>query len=255
VGQGGDEHVAHVAAHAGALVEALELAQHRRAGGLVAAVGADHEEGGGVGRGQELGEQAGAVLVAPLQVGDAEDQRAAVGDAGEQLLEAAKAAAAGLLLVGALEHALRGVGDDGDAGEHGEQAGELVDVAGHQRGGLDLRQPAEVVGERVDDGVEGLEGDGLALVAAAVEDHGLAVAAQGGEDVVDEGGLADAGVAVDVDGDGLALRRGLVGVVEGGEQVLAADERGRVDDRRGHAAAGGHRGAALGERGRAGRRR
>jgi hypothetical protein len=226
VDERGDEQVAHVAAHAGALVEALELAQHRRGGAVVAAVGADHEEGGGVGRGDELGEEAGAVLVAPLEVGHAQDQRAAVGDAGEQLLEAAEGPAAGLLLVGALEHALRGVGDELHAGEHGEEAGQLVHVAGHERGGLDLGEAAEVVGEGVDDGVEGLEGDGLALVAAAVEDHGLAAAAQGGEEVVDEGGLADAGAAVHVDGDGGALAGGVVGVVEGGEQVVAADERG-----------------------------
>jgi hypothetical protein len=54
---------------------------------------------------------------------------------------------------------------------------------------------------------------------------------------------------VDVDGDGLALRGGLVGVVEGGDEVVAADERGRVDDRPGHDAAGRGRGAGLGERG------
>jgi hypothetical protein len=240
VDERGDEQVAHVAAHAGALVEALELAQHRRGGAVVAAVGADHEEGGGVGRGDELGEEAGAVLVAPLEVGHAQDQRAAVGDAGEQLFEAAEGPAAGLLLVGALEHALRGVGDELHAGEHGEEAGQLVHVAGHERGGLDLGEAAEVVGERVDDGVEGLEGDGLALVAAAVEDHGLAAAAQGGEEVVDEGGLADAGAAVDVDGDGGALAGGVVGVVEGGEQVVAADERGGLG--------AGAAGRAAGER-------
>lgn len=65
----------------------------------------------------------------------------------------------------------------------------------------------------------------VALVAAAVQDHGLAAAAQRAEEVVDEGGLADAGAAVDIDGDGGALAAGVVGVVEGGEQVVAADER------------------------------
>lgn len=90
-----------------------------------------------------MSERRRALSLSPhWEVGDAQDQRAAVGDAGETV-EAAEGPAAGLLLIGAVEHALRGVGDELHAREHGEEAGSVLCTSR----GMSARRPRPAAGD------------------------------------------------------------------------------------------------------------
>ena len=75
------------------------------------------------------------------------------------------------------------VADLRDRAEHREQAGEGDDG---ERVGEVAGLVAEVDGELVDGGVEGLEGDRLALGAVAGEGEGVVLAADQVDDVLDE---------------------------------------------------------------------
>jgi hypothetical protein len=79
-----------------------------------------------------------------------------------------------------------------------EQRGE----AGDRGGQLGPWALAQVAGERVEQAVEGLERDAVALVAAGAQDRGGALQLVG--DVADQGRLADAGLAAGEHDDGLA---------------------------------------------------
>jgi hypothetical protein len=114
-----------------------------------------------------------------------------------------------------------------------------------------VRVVAEVDGELVEGGVEGLEGDRLALGAVAREDEGAQLAPGELDDVFDDGGLAVAGAAAD---------RGEAGVPRAGRDddraqglglAGAADEAAGDDldgDQIGAAEAGEH-GGRVGSRG------
>ena len=245
LGEGADRQRVHLHVVAGA--EAGEQAHERGSGGVGAVVVAAQEgEGGGV-RAQEDGlEQLHAVEVGPLEVVEDEHERALAGDGGEELGEGVGGLAAdldgvdvvevGVVLLADLRH---GAEDREQAGERGDRRGELAGVV------------AEVDGELVEGGVEGLEGDRLALGAVAGEDEGVVLAAGEVGDVLDDGGLAVAGAAADRGEAGAAGAGGEDDRAQGLGLAGAADEAAGDDldgDEVGAAEAGEH-GGGVGARG------
>ncbi len=120
---------------------------------------------------QQIGEQGGAVAIAPLQVVDVQHQGAAVGQARQQSLErregrrrSSRGSGMSTERRGAWVTALTRCST-------GNTRGQGVHVARHQLGDLGLGQAQQVLGERVDQRVERLERHRLALVAATGEHH------------------------------------------------------------------------------------
>ena len=241
-------------ARGGRELQPLELVADQRGAGPVGVVGDDQQQRRGLGRGQQLGQQAHAVGVAPVEVVEEEDQAVAGGEGGEQALEGGEGLAPRLLVGGADPRVLGQLADGADALERREHAGEVASVAAEEGRELDRLERGEVVGEGVDEAVEGLEGDRLVLIAAAGEGDDVAARLEGAEEAVDEAGLADAGPAAQVDAGGAAAGGGGEALVEGVELGLAAEQDGAAGERGGVAERGatapgeqfGSRGAALG---------
>ena len=190
-----------------------------------AAKAAEQEERRGFGWAQQLGEQAGAVAVAPLQVVDHQDQRAADGQPAQQFAQGAVGAAALLAFVGHFEDAAFAAFDGLDAVQHGEKAGEGPDIGWQEAFDFAFGQVPQVAGEGVEQGVEGFVGHGFAFVAAALEAQKLGSAGfLAVEEVLDEGAFAHARTAMHPDDGGVALLATFHGFVEHGEVGLAADE-------------------------------
>ena len=219
--------VAHVAERAAPGVEAAG----RRAsalGGL--AHRGDEEQRRRVGRSHDLGEQREAVSVRPLQIVDDQHQRPAVAQSCEQLAQLHEDAAAAFLriadVVGRLWRASEGF--------HVEQHGEgLRDQRGHPRQDrrrVDRGELAKAAAERVDDLVERLVGDRLALVAASRQNHRVwYLLAEVAREVADQGALADARLSVDQMNHGLARAHVAEALLEHSKLGLASDE-GRATD-------------------------
>ncbi len=229
-----DHQLAHVAPD---LAAGQALAQHaheldRRR--VLGAVAGDEEHGGRAGRPrsalvfegriEEIEQQRRAVGVAPLEVVDPHDERLGGGHARQQLAQGAEGAAAQLERIGRVG-ARRGAVDGVDAQEHGEDAGQRLDVGRDELQGLLLREGSQVLRERVDEAVDALVGHALALVAAALEHHGAVALGDVVEEAMEERALAHARGAVDLERDRLAAPRRAEGVLEHGEVVVAPDER------------------------------
>ena len=125
------------------------------------------------------------------------------------------------------------LGDGIDPPQHGEDARQRSDVAGHQALGLVAVQPPEVPGQRVDQRVDRLVGDRFLLVAPAAQDDRLAAFQQSLEEPREQRALAGARPAVDEHGAGPAAADGGERKVELGELRLAADEQPRPRGRPG----------------------
>jgi hypothetical protein len=224
------------AQQAGVPREVAAQGRDAAAGGRVAAVADDQQQRRRVGRSQQLAQQRGAVDVAPVQVVEHEHERAGGGEAAEQRAQGLEGLLA-LLVRGeaGVERAGAQAVDRGDAAQHREQAREAVQLRRAQGLDLGVGALAQVAGEGVDQAVDALVGDALALVAAAGEDDRGAARERGAE-VVEQGAAAEAGGAVEEHQRGRAGAAVGEGAVEGGELVGATDELG------------GHRDGGGGER-------
>ncbi|MCY1008834.1 hypothetical protein OV079_25410 [Nannocystis pusilla] len=215
-----------------AQLQALELVADQRRAGPLGVVGDDQQQRRGVGRGQQLGQQAHAVGVAPVEVVEEQDQAAARGQGGEQALERGEGLAPRLLVGHAGAGALGQLAHRRDPLQHREHARELAGVGAEQRRELERLERAEVVGEGVDQTVERLERDGLVLVAAGREGDDVAARLEGAEEAVDEARLADAGLAAQVDAGGAAAGGGGEALVERVELGLATEQHRAAGHRR-----------------------
>ncbi len=101
------------------------------AGGVLAAVATTRRSCGGVGRGQHVEEERGAVGVAPLEIVDGQHQRRHLGDALEEAAQRLGGAAAGLLGV----ERLGGLGHRGHRGRAAQHRGRAGPAPGCRRGG------------------------------------------------------------------------------------------------------------------------
>ena len=96
----------------------------------------------------------------------------AVDEAHEELAQRREGPPPQLLRVRDLEHGAPGARHRRHLAQHGEDAREGDDVVGQERLHGGAVEAPQVLAQGIDDAVEGLVGHGLALVAAAVEDHG-----------------------------------------------------------------------------------
>ena len=81
---------------------------------LLAAIHPDEKRHRGIGPAQQLGDDHAAVEIAPLQIVDAQHQRNAVAEPGQQLAQGRCSTAPDFLIAGAVLRALRGI----DKGRH-----------------------------------------------------------------------------------------------------------------------------------------
>ncbi len=158
------------------------------------------------GRTQDVAEQGEAVGVGPLEVVDEDDDGTALGEAGEHVADRGEHSAPHLVRVGPLRGVAR-LGHPRDAAQGGKDLHERTGPGREIRVGFARRDPREEAAEGIDDSVERLVGDGLALVAAAGEDDRAPVVAHDrvGE-VADEPALAEPGLAADEHRDRLRAR-------------------------------------------------
>ncbi len=126
---------------------------------LLRAIGSEKEQRWRIRRPEDLGEEASAVEVAPLQIVDEQDEGARVDEPGEQLLQSGEGAPAALAVVRDVQRPLGHVGDRLDLTERGKETTELVDPARKESGGRGPRKPLQIIRESVDHAVESLEGD------------------------------------------------------------------------------------------------
>ena len=204
----------------GARAEGLEERAVRR---LFGAVGPKEQDRRGAGGPQDLREHGAAVGVAPLQVVDGHDEASPPRQRHQQAPERTHGAPAQLAGVG---HALhrRQVLDRRHVAQHWKEARESPYFGRERRSRLALRHRRQHVRQLVDDTVERLVGDRLALVAAPREHPDLGQPGQLLEEVFDQRGLAHARAAVDEDGDPTALARCLERGAEGLKVGRSPDE-------------------------------
>ena len=158
------------------------------------------------GRGREdRFEELHAVRVAPLEVVDVHDEGAVLGDRAEKVLESGEAAATHLDGVGDILAGVVRVGHACGVAQDRKQARERVHARGQEIVRLLLVEPREPPTELIDDLVDGLEGDGLALVAAPGEDEHVGARGQGAEEARGQGALSHARAALQHHDDRLGL--------------------------------------------------
>ncbi|HEY3351794.1 MAG TPA: hypothetical protein VGQ83_00975 [Polyangia bacterium] len=210
-------HAPHATGH-----ERPQRAHERRV--AAAAPHAEEQDGRSVGRPKHLPEEGEAVGVGPLQIVDDDHERAAVGDADEELAHGGEEPRAQLLRVHAGAVHPRRRGDGAHASQHREDVAEERRRPRQEGRRLLARQAPHVAAERVDDAVDRLEGHQLALVAAAAE-HGHAALLEGVGEAAHDGALADPGLALDDERQRGARAAHLVeGRGQRVELLVAADE-------------------------------
>ena len=173
---------------------------------------------------QEIGEESRAVQVSPLKVVDEEDDFVLFRQPREQLPQSGERAPAQLLGVRDLENASPGACHGLDAAEHGKELRERENVSREDLLGFGRRKLLQVLAEGVDQAVEGLVGDGLALVAASRQ-HDGAGPTRALQETARKGGLAGAGRAVQADDRGGARAGGIERGPQRGQMLAASDER------------------------------
>ena len=109
---------------------------------VLAPVAAEEQQGRRIGGTHQVGEEVGAIEVAPVEVVDIQDQRPPVRDPGQQLPQRGEGPAPQLLLIGRLEAAQRGPGDGLDPPQDGEDPRQRRDVARQEGLGLQPGQAA-----------------------------------------------------------------------------------------------------------------
>ena len=190
-------------------------AQRVAAVDVVGAVGGEDDEAAGAQGAEEVGEKVAGGGVGPVQVLQGDDDRAVGGDALQEAGGEFEEAGHALLVVPARARAW--------LAQLGQQPGQFLLLA-RGRGGQFVGQFAA---QGAQGGGEGGEGQavGADLDTAAERDDG-ALAAGGGGELLDEPGLADAGLAAEQ--QRLRLARGGAGerVVQAVQLVGAADEHG-----------------------------
>ena len=201
-----------------------ERLEERAGRAILGAIGPEEQEDGGVGGSEQLGDQGGAIDVAPLEVVDGQDQRRPVAQPGQQLTQGREGATAQLLGVRALEDPARGLGPGLDlpqAGEDPRQRGHVPRQEGRDFG---FRQVPQVPPERVDQAIEGLVGDRLSLVAAAGQDDGVAPLDPLVQEAPEQRRLAGTRVPVEVEDHGAASGHRGQGLIERLAMAAAADQ-------------------------------
>ena len=162
---------------------------------VVLAVQAEDQHRRCIGCGDQCLQQLHAVGICPLEVVDAQHQRCRVGDAAEQFPECFEGAPAVLQRLACGAGARSGQWgarlNDFDALEHWEQVGQQACVPGHHAGCAHGGELAQVAAQRVDQAVEGVVGQGLALVAASFEYDRVAVLPAHCQKLTREACLAD----------------------------------------------------------------
>ena len=191
--------------------------------GLVAPVRTDEHEAGRRRWAEHVEEQPRAVLVAPLEIVDEDDDARAVGDASEELLKREKCAPLPLVGVGCQSSASR-CRDRFDPSEHREHARQRVDVSRQERRHLARREPAQMPAQRIHDGVHGFERQELALVAASAQHEPAVPVKSRIEEPLHESRLAHPRKPLHEDDHGPAVADSSERLAEQGERLLAPDE-------------------------------
>src|SRR3954467_4012459 len=122
-----------------------------------------------------MAEQRGGIRVHPLQIVDVSDERPSIADAWEELAQRVERTPPELRRSEAAAHG--GVGDRCDAPEYREQLGEREDVARHECRSVGGAQATQVASQLVNQRIEGLERQALALVTTPLEHGGPALEA------------------------------------------------------------------------------
>ena len=161
---------------AGGAQSRQQLAETIAAVGVLGAIGREEQQRGRVGWTQEVGEQRATVVVAPLEVVDADHERPPISDSRAQLTECRERTPPQLDLVGA-HGAARSVVQPRHALQHREEARKRGEIARENRPEIGPREALEVARQLVDDAVEGLVGHRLLLEAAPGEEDGVGLPA------------------------------------------------------------------------------
>ncbi len=173
----------------------------------------------------DAGEERQAVGVGPLEIVDGQHHRPALGEAAEELAEREEEPGAEHLRVERARLRARGLRDELDSLHHREDLPDEPALAREDGGEHALGERGEPAAERVDDPVDGLVRDALALVAAAREDDGIGLL--GDEPVgeaADERALPHARLPVGEEGHAAVLPRRREGSAQRLELHGAADE-------------------------------
>ena len=157
--------------------------------------GEQHQRGC-IGGTEYFRQQCCTVSIAPLQIVDCQHQWGPISHASEQFPKGEGRPATQLLLAGDLTRPGRCFPDGSHLLEHRKQPGQRPHVTGQKARYIGVAHARQAQGQGVDDAVQRLERDRLALVAAPPQHDGFGVKRL--DEAIDEGALADPRRAADV---------------------------------------------------------